>query len=694
MQQANPDSPRRRRRWPLIVGAFAILALGVAVIVPRLLDLERYRPRLERALSEATGWRAELGQLDYSWLNGMVLTAEPAKLSDPQGDSTIEIASIRIDAGLASLFRGEIEVRDISLVRPKIHLVLENEGDSWPLPIGGGSTAPDVAPKPDASSSPLTVSIDRVRLKDASLRLEDRSGPVPVEFALERVDADLDVESLNLTIAGAIAENGGTFRGGGNPDNDGLKLQLEQIRTEALEPFLGPDLLRPGGRLDGTMNVAFPLRITADLEAQDILLLTGDQALERSTVQFEIADVEDLLQLRSFSLVSGEARLSGEGSLSPELDLNFRLADAPIEEVVRASRALFPFPLEFESPGRGEASARIRTPQGGQTQVEAQGKLSAAGFELAEYLPKARDLKTDFKLSPAGDLAVRILEGNIAGGPLRGTARLDSVDTPGTLAFDGSIQETPLGALLAGFINRAEETIGGPSALTAGLRLNLSNPEIDYRSLGGSIALDSRDVTLPGWDLERAIALELRKRIGAYGEVARKLDPKIAAKLDELELRAGSGAEQGARKVAELVRKLDVKVGFDTLPWKLERLAFDGDAFQADGSGSFSPENGGVKLRMTARFSPEKSLELVKKYDALKPLVKDGRLTLPMLVEGPMTSPAIGVDLGGVIEGWIGVDLADPKKSVKGLLRGLVDRELDKRKEKTPPPSEQDKNRP
>ena len=115
---------KKRRRWPwILLGVVALLAVVLAVALPMLLDVERHRGRIESALREATGWEPELGAMSFSMLRGLVLTVSPASLSSPEGGSSFELGSLQVKAELMPLFRGELRVRSIELVRPEITLV-------------------------------------------------------------------------------------------------------------------------------------------------------------------------------------------------------------------------------------------------------------------------------------------------------------------------------------------------------------------------------------------------------------------------------------------------------------------------------------------------------------------------------------------------------------------------------------------
>ena len=86
-----------RRRWPWFVAAgILVVIVGAALAIPALIDLERHRARIETALGDATGWEVELGEMDFSVLQGLALTVNPVRLQapdgtcdTPQGESTV-----------------------------------------------------------------------------------------------------------------------------------------------------------------------------------------------------------------------------------------------------------------------------------------------------------------------------------------------------------------------------------------------------------------------------------------------------------------------------------------------------------------------------------------------------------------------------------------------------------------------------
>ena len=690
------NDTRKRRRWPFVlVGAVLLLAVA-AFVATRFIDVERLRAPLERALAEQTGWEASLGEIDYSLTGGLVVRVAPATLDDPSGDGRVAIESIEVAASPWSLFGGSLRIDEITLVRPELRFVRESEQAGWSLPMGGeeaatdrtGAAAPKAegqgaassvaagdagdAPSSDAGGSSLTVAIERIRIQDGRAELTDRAKTPATSFALEAIEATLQPTAERIELSTRLAGDGGRLSGGGRW-TESIVLDVEALRSEALHPFLGPDVLHGGALVDGTLTFEPPMTLSGDLAASDVLLLAGVQSIPEADVDFRmVGDDRGAVALESLGVAYGESRLTGSGSLAPDLGLDLTLHDSPIEAVVASANAVFPFPLEFRSPGRGSVDLRIDQPAGGEMSYSAAGSLTAAGFSAAEFLPEAEALAADFTLSREGELRVELLQGEVAGGPLHGVAILDKVAPVGKLTFEGGLQQTPLGALLAGFIGTGAAEIRGPSALEADIGLDLSAGEVGVAALAGSLSLGAQNVEMPGWDLESQIAERLQVEIDKLGSTGKLLDALSGGKVNALQEQAAERAGSAGDAADELLQRMELVIDFDQQPWNLQHIAFDAGGFQADGSGTFSPTDGVVDLNLTALFSPEKTAELVDRYGLLSGLVKGDRLALPMSLDGPITTPIVGVDVAAAGDKLLEQRTGDAKEKVKGLIRGLL----------------------
>ena len=678
-----PARPKRRRlRW--ILGGIVGLLLVAALLLPFLLDVERYRGQIEAALHDATGWDAELGDIDFSVWSGMALTVSPARLAAPGDSSYVEIETLSVQAALMPLLSGRLEVRDVTLVRPGLRLVRFAEQDGWVVPAARDAPPAQSEPRTQApaegqaadstrpptqgaeSESPLEVSVNRVRIKAGRVELDDRAAEPPYSIVLENVNL---VYSLGGIVSGDadLGEDLGRLAWSGTT-GEKITLTLDGVRTELLHRFIGPDLVAAGGALSGEIELGFPLRVDGRLEGDGLMLLAGEQPFDESSITFSVVETDGGgWRLDDMELRANAVRVVGAGTIVPTVDLDIELPETPLDATLDAARSVLPLPLDLRGPGTVSARLRIDQPVDGELTYEAEGNLSATGLHLSEGLPPASDVRAAFELTRAGRLEVRILDGQVAGGPLRGVVRLDSVDPPGKLTFEGGIQDAVLGGLLRGMVGSKADKISGPTGLDARIALDLGNPTLDARALGGRLDLSARQVSLPGWELQHAIDRTLERKLGsAAGLVSSLLD-----RDDD------GGGESATDRVEELMQSVTASVDFDSWPWKLENVAVAAGDVSASGLGTFDPIDGSVDFTLTSHLDADKTAELVRKTTQLRVLVDNrGRLTLPLHIEGTITAPSIGVDLG---EALLGGD--SKEEIVEGLLKGFLDRRRKKKDE-------------
>ena len=167
MKPSNPvgtDSkksrPRLRLRWFVILGSLVTLVGIGLLLLPRLVDVERFRGRIDQALREQTGWNPEIGEIRFSVLRGLVLAVSPARLEAPEGGSSFEIDSLEVHARLGPLLGGKLEVQSIVLRRPRIELVRKSAADGWIVPELPTTASAEAAPKtPPNSITSITTEI-------------------------------------------------------------------------------------------------------------------------------------------------------------------------------------------------------------------------------------------------------------------------------------------------------------------------------------------------------------------------------------------------------------------------------------------------------------------------------------------------------------------------------------------------------
>jgi hypothetical protein len=682
--------PRKKRRWILwALGVVVVLTLAAGLILPSLVDVERFRPQIESVLQESTGWDAKLGDIELSLFRG-ALSVSPASLTAPGGDtSKIEIGRIDVKVALLPLLSKELRIESIRLVRPEIQLVRPDEATGWVVPIAASRDAasgdtrservaaepPDAeAPEPGATeavdagseSGGFAVVIDEIGVRDGVLRIEDRAVTPAMNFEMNGVTSSFFPADGGITGRLTLGDNSGEVSWRGQVGQT-IEVTLEDLQTELLQAFLGPDLIHGGGRLSGQVTLSSPLRVEGNLSAKGLTLISGERPFDDAGLDFVISPLGLGWQLEKLEFNGDGARVIGRGSLSPSIALRLELPETPLETALRAAESVLPLPIEVVAPGSLDATIRVDQPEGGELTYEASGNFSAAEVRPGELLPAAKDVQATFALDRAGRLEVQIVNGTIAGGSARGSAVIDQVYPPGTLRFSGGLQDAVFGQLLGGLVREAK-TVTGPTGFDAALGVDLASDVLDARSLSGKVDFNARSLAMPGWDLERAVLGKLEKSAGSGA--AGLIDGLLGKDSAKSDMSAGDVVDT----VEQLIDSLEGTINFDRWPWGLEDVQLAVGEVSSTGNGSFDPEKGTVAFTLTSRLSRKESAVLVARYDLLK-VLRDpsGRLTLPVRIGGSLMAPSIKVDIDDALRGsLLGGEIK--KSDVEGLLRGLLDR--------------------
>lgn len=640
-----------------------VIVLAAVLIGPRLVDVERYRPRIEAAIGEATGWEAELGAMHLSLLPSARLRVNPVRLTDPASGAEAEVGELSVRAELWPLVHGRLEVRRVDLLRPRITLHETPAG----VPIPVLPAAKEASPGTDSGErqSPVAVTVGTVRLRGGSITVEPATAGQPA-WALSRVDADLDPATGGVE-GSASLPGGGRLSWRGTAGKT-LDMDLENVATEALPPWLADGLLRPGGTIDGRVTISGADRVEGEIDGENILLAAGETPLAAAHATFALAGGGAGWRLEKLQLSSGPVRLTGSGPLTPATSLALKIVDAPVEAALAAARAAFPVPLQATGPGTLAATVSFRRPANGEAVIEADGEISAARFVAAEGLPALAGVVSRFRLRPDGALEVPSLAAELAGGKVSGGARLDRVDPPGRLTVEGSLEGASIPDLLGAFAVPGGDRISGTLDGKLRIAVDLSRAELGPAALSGTVSVAANRLTLPGWNLIGAV----RSEIDRQGSLTDALTSVALRRLAGGKAAAeGASQAEGEATFDEARATLDL----DTAPWKLTELKLASPDLTAAGTGTVDPAAGVVRLDLTALLPAATSAVLARKAGALKRLLDaDGRMVLPLAVRGPLAGPSVGVDLGRALTGGKPTD-----KGPAGVLDGLLDA-LGKRK--------------
>jgi uncharacterized protein involved in outer membrane biogenesis len=173
----------------------------VVVVVPRLVDIDRYRPEVVAQIEKATGKKTEIGRLSLSILPSLSIRADEFALANPPGFPEGYFLTARHVYGVvdsAALWQRQIVIRSLQLDQPVLHLLSNLQGrrnfDSPNSPTGLARVSLE-------SGSPFSLGIiSRINITDGQLTdaaLLPSGRPGPIFFEADVVNAQL--ENVDLT---------------------------------------------------------------------------------------------------------------------------------------------------------------------------------------------------------------------------------------------------------------------------------------------------------------------------------------------------------------------------------------------------------------------------------------------------------------------------------------------------------------
>jgi len=338
------------KRLFLILGGVVAILLITALVLPFLVDVNQFRPRLEATLSEALSRQVTLGDLRLSILSGSVGASDLSIAEDPAfgKEPFIRAKALNVTVDLRPLImQRKLNVTGFEIDGPAITLIQSSSG-AWNFSsLGGKAAAANAREEQPAAAPDLSVALIRI----ANGRIALRRGKDP-----EQVLEKLDLEVRNFAPRSAFPFSmKADVQGGGSLKLDGNAGPMNPERADET-PFEASlvvtkvDLVRSGfvrqaTGMNGVLSVDSKIRsdgraisVTGKVTANQLKLASKGTPASKP-VSFDLAMKHDT-RSRSGSLsrgniligkaqatLTGTYRISGDDTL-----LNMKLA-APAMQV-------------------------------------------------------------------------------------------------------------------------------------------------------------------------------------------------------------------------------------------------------------------------------------------------------------------------------------------------------------------------
>ena len=671
------------------IGAVMLLLIILIVVLPFLIDLNRYQDRYRPLIEEALNRKVELKDIRLTlWprigarIGGFIVQDDPAFRTGPFAS----LSSLDVGVKLLPLLGGKVDVEEITL-RDAVITVLKNaQGQLNLSTLGAKPQAP--SPKPEVpvqpAGSPLQAlalfAVERVSINGGKLTYRDESTTKPTEYTVN--DLEFLLTSVHLGESPSV-HVGATVQ----PYN--LPLRLDGtfgplVETLDLKSFtfnlaLGKIAFSLkgralGGNLDATIaalqidtaDLPIKLPLTKPVQIKDLhLTLHAPYPIPPDMPATKQVDVTDL----GLTLVMGGSAINVKGTAAKGL-ANLTAASAsinssdlpmaiPLAKPIELKdlhvnvRAQYPPkegvpPLELaEVPDLGlivaMGSSRVDVKGsvlGGMAKLTATSKLvNSADLPLTLPLKKPveiKDLQATAELK-GQDARLNNLSLQLFGGFLRtqGTLGLGTTAPPfsGTLSLQGLQIGPALQAVGTDHISMSG-TAGAELAMTG---RGFTHPDL-VKSLSGSGRAGVKDGKIDGINLLQEAATLLKV---------------VGLSMEKVNATAFSTIESD----------FAIKQGLIAV----QRLLMDSHDFQATGGGTIGLDQS-LNLKLNLHLSQALSQQIAAGSPIARIALSGGRLSLPLLITGSTQAPSYGLDT----KMFAGKMQEQAKEKVKGAIGELL----------------------
>src|SRR5262249_41934652 len=156
----------------IVVGVLLL----IVIIVPLFINVDSFRPDLEKKISAALNRQVHIGKLEASILSGGATASDISIADDPAFNKGPFLSASSVKVGwqlMPLIFSRQLKVTSLTVQKPEITL-LKNSAGKWNYSTLGGKTQ-KTAPEPAGKTAP-EVSVDKFEIANGTVRLGTSSG--------------------------------------------------------------------------------------------------------------------------------------------------------------------------------------------------------------------------------------------------------------------------------------------------------------------------------------------------------------------------------------------------------------------------------------------------------------------------------------------------------------------------------------
>ncbi|HWG87488.1 MAG TPA: AsmA family protein [Candidatus Acidoferrales bacterium] len=188
------------KRLLTVVGIVVAVLIILVVAAPLFINVDSFRPSLEKSLSASLNRQVQIGKLSASLFSGGASASQISISDDPAFSKGpfLQAGSLKVGVHLMPLiFSKRLEVTGITVERPEI-VLLKNAAGKWNYSTLGASSS---KPKETTTeSSTPAISVEKFEIVDGKVRMGESSGSkAGKEYVYDKVN--LTARNISLTSA-------------------------------------------------------------------------------------------------------------------------------------------------------------------------------------------------------------------------------------------------------------------------------------------------------------------------------------------------------------------------------------------------------------------------------------------------------------------------------------------------------------
>ncbi|SHO48793.1 AsmA family protein [Desulfopila aestuarii] len=631
------------------IGGLAIIVLAAVLVVPKIVDVQKYKPLLMEKVSEATGRKVSLdGDLNLSIFPWVGVSFSDFRLGNPEGygeKDLVIVKSFEAHVKLMPLLSREVQVDSFILDGPEIYLEKRKDGrTNWDNL--GSSSAPkenntDQTTKAEPAGLGLkSIEVANFTIRDARLKYVDQQQGVTKEvtgLTLQLTDVNLERPIsliFNAVVDGkAVGLKGSIGPLGPKPGEGSLPLDLTISALDQLNAKVKGQLENPTGNLAYKLAIDVanfsPRKLLSALQMEFPVVTSDPAALDALAISMNMAGTA-----KNVAISDGKMSLDGSTldfttnikNISP-LNLFF---DGKLN-TIDLDRYLPP--KAASQAGQGAAAGSSGSGKTAKTDYEplrkitldtkmSIGEIKVQGGKLQNIQIHLVANKGVLKFNP---VAMELYGGNVAS-----TATVNVQGKSPSTSLEARTTNVQVGPLLKDFAKK--DVLEGTLVSNLALSMVGDSPEAIKKSLNGKGELLFTDGAIVGIDLAGMV-----RNVQASFGLAEK--PTEKPRTDFAELRAPFTVKNGLVNTPETA-----------LQSPLMRITVKGDANL-------------VTEALDMRVEPKFVATLKGQGDTTE---RKG-LMVPVLVRGTFSKPQFSPDLTAILQG----QLPDAESVKKTLEEGL-----------------------